>query len=75
MLLPTPGRPVKRIPLGSDLRIDLDAMLSAAPGAGLVFHCNPNNPTATLHSGRDTKEFIERINRSSPETIILIDEA
>ena len=69
------GHPVKKIPLDRHLRIDLDALLSAAGGAGLVFYCNPNNPTATLHSGRDTREFIDRVTRSSPETIILIDEA
>jgi histidinol-phosphate aminotransferase len=69
------GRPVKRIPLDGKHRIDLDAMLDASGGAGLVFFCNPNNPTATLHSGRDTREFIDRINRRAPEAIILIDEA
>lgn len=69
------GHPVKRIPLDGHLQIDLAAMLSASAGAGLVFFCNPNNPTATLHSGRDTREFIDRVTTSSSETTVLIDEA
>jgi len=69
------GREVKRIPLGPDLRLDLDAMIDACDGAGLVVYCNPNNPTATIHSGSSTRDFIERIHRRSPETTILVDEA
>jgi histidinol-phosphate aminotransferase len=69
------GREVKRIPLDADHRIDLDAMIDACDGAGLVVHCNPNNPTATVHSGSNTRDFIERVHRRSPDTMILVDEA
>ena len=69
------GRQVKRVPLDPDFRIDLDAMIDASDGAGLVIHCNPNNPTATVHSGSSTRDFIERVHRRSPETMILVDEA
>src|SRR5581483_7647747 len=41
------GNPVRGVKLNSEFKIDLDAMLAAAKGAGLVFYCNPNNPTAT----------------------------
>jgi histidinol-phosphate aminotransferase len=50
-------------------------MAAAAKGAGLVFFCNPNNPTATYVGARATREFIARVNRESPETTILVDEA
>jgi histidinol-phosphate aminotransferase len=50
-------------------------MISAAKGAGLVFFNNPNNPTATVHSATSVIEFVTRIHRQSPETMILIDEA
>ena len=63
--------PVDRKSLG----LDLDAMAVAAKGAGLVFLCNPNNPTATVHSRADVATFIETLNRTSPQTTILVDEA
>ncbi len=69
------GHPAKRIPLDGHLHIDLDAMLSASAGTGLVFFCNPNNPTATLHSGRDTRDFIDRVTASPSGPTVLIDEA
>src|SRR5206468_8956712 len=41
------GNPVRGVKLSSEFKIDLDPMLQASKGAGLVFYCNPNNPTAT----------------------------
>jgi len=67
--------PVKAIPVDAGLRIDLDAMVSAATGAGLVFICNPNNPTSTVHTLADVEQAVRTIKQRSPETGILIDEA
>ncbi len=67
--------PVRGVPLTGDLRIDLDAMAAAAPGAGLVFLCNPNNPTGTLHGAEAVRACIARITREAPGTVILVDEA
>jgi histidinol-phosphate aminotransferase len=69
------GREVRRVPLDGDYRSDLDAMIDASEGAGLVIHCNPNNPTATVHSAASTRDFIDRVHMRSPETMILVDEA
>ena len=69
------GRPVRAVALDSAFKIDLDKFADASKGAGLVFYCNPNNPTATYVGARATREFIERINRESPGTTILVDEA
>ncbi len=69
------GHPVRGVPLDSDFKIDLDKMAAAAKGAGLVFYCNPNNPTATYVGAKATREFLARVNRESPDTTILIDEA
>lgn len=69
------GVGVKRIPVDADGRLDLDRMAQAARYAGLVFLCNPNNPTSTVHSGRAVAEFVARVKRESPDTAILIDEA
>jgi histidinol-phosphate aminotransferase len=69
------GHPVRAVALDSDLKIDLDKFAAAAHGAGLVFYCNPNNPTATYVGAKATREFIAKVNRESPDTTILIDEA
>jgi histidinol-phosphate aminotransferase len=69
------GTPVRAIPLDRGLKLDLDAMVEAARGAGLVFINNPNNPTATLLSGDAMDGFIERVHSASPDALVLIDEA
>jgi histidinol-phosphate aminotransferase len=69
------NHPVNAPPVDSRLRIDLDATADAAQAAGLVYLCNPNNPTATVHGQSDVASFVERVMRASPETTILIDEA
>ncbi len=67
--------PIKKVPNASDLSLDLDKMAGAAIGAGLVFLCNPNNPTATVHGRRAIEDFVRFVERESPFTYILIDEA
>lgn len=67
--------PVRLVPVDASLGLDLGAMGAAARGAGLIYLCNPNNPTATVHTKADVAAFIEQVNRASPETTILVDEA
>jgi histidinol-phosphate aminotransferase len=50
-------------------------MVAVASGAGLVYVCNPNNPTATVKSARSIADFVTRVRRVAPNTIVLIDEA
>jgi len=69
------GNPVRGVKLNSEFKIDLDPMLAAAKGAGLVFYCNPNNPTATYVGAKATREFLTKLIAASPETTILVDEA
>ena len=69
------GAPVTALPVDSSYRIDLTAMAAAAIGAGLVYLCNPNNPTATLHPAAAIGEFVLEVTKKSPGTTILIDEA
>src|SRR5947199_8438452 len=69
------GNPVRGVKLNSEFRIDLDAYLAASKGAGLVFYCNPNNPTATYVGAKATRDFMQKLNASSPDTTILVDEA
>jgi histidinol-phosphate aminotransferase len=69
------GHPIKEIRVDGEFRLDLEPMIAAAPGAGLVFFNNPNNPTATVHGEKAVNDFVARIRKASPETVILIDEA
>jgi len=69
------GHPVRAVSLDKDFNPDLDRILDAARGAGLIFFCNPNNPVATYVGARAVRDFVARLNRVSPETVILIDEA
>jgi len=57
------------------LKTDLSALLPLVNGAGLVYICNPNNPTGTVNSAAEIKDFIAAVKKQSPTTAILIDEA
>jgi histidinol-phosphate aminotransferase len=69
------GHPVKEVLVDSAFKLDIEKMIAAASGAGLVFFNNPNNPTATVHGLTDVTDFVERVHKASPDTVILIDEA
>jgi histidinol-phosphate aminotransferase len=67
---------VKSAPVAEKtLKTDLAALLPHVKGAGLVYICNPNNPTATINSAQEIKDFIAEVKKTSPTTAILIDEA
>jgi len=69
------GAEVRRVPVDGNGRLDLGAMADAARGAGLVFVCNPNNPTSTVRSGDSIAEFVSAVHGASPDTVIHVDEA
>jgi histidinol-phosphate aminotransferase len=69
------GAATQELSLDSALSIDLDALADAAPGAGLVYFCNPNNPTGTVHGPEAVERFVRRVMREAPDTLIHIDEA
>ncbi len=68
------GSAVKAIPLDGNLMLDLDAMAEAAKGAGLVFFCNPNNPTGTVHGADAVGAFLDRVLAES-DAMVIVDEA
>lgn len=70
------GRPLVEVPVDTaTLQLDLDLVASKSRDAGLVFVCNPNNPTGLLHPGREMRAFVSRLRAQAPEATILIDEA
>ncbi|MBV8519821.1 MAG: aminotransferase class I/II-fold pyridoxal phosphate-dependent enzyme [Acidobacteria bacterium] len=63
---------VVKVPLDTAYAHDLDKMRDAARGAGLVYICNPNNPTGTITPKAAMRAFLDAV----PEpTIVLVDEA
>lgn len=71
----TLGLPLREVPLTTDLAMDLDGMVAQARGAGLVFFCNPNNPTGHVIGSRESDAFIRAVLAADPEVIVLVDEA
>ena len=65
------GAEVVKVPLTSSFAHDLPQMSAAAKG-GLVYVCNPNNPTASLTPKGAVRELITSAPR---DTMILVDEA
>ena len=62
-----------KVPLTADHRHDLPKMAAACgPKTGLVYVCNPNNPTGTVVGGDEMQEFFQRVPKT---TVILVDEA
>ncbi|MGH9492741.1 MAG: pyridoxal phosphate-dependent aminotransferase [Terriglobales bacterium] len=67
------GAEVERVPLAPSFAHDLDAMLAAAGSdAGLVYICNPNNPTASLTPRSDLETFLKKLPAG---VVVLMDEA
>jgi len=61
------------VPLGSDHRHDLDAMLAAiTPRTRVVFVCNPNNPTGTVVRRAELERFLDAV---PPHVLVALDEA
>jgi histidinol-phosphate aminotransferase len=66
------AEPVK-VPLTADFRHDLPKMAAMCnEKTGLVYVCNPNNPTGTIVSGDEVAAFAAKVPAS---TTILVDEA
>ncbi len=62
-----------KVPLTADFRHDLPKMAQACDQkTGLVYVCNPNNPTGTIVTGDELAAFVAKVSSSAT---ILVDEA
>ncbi len=59
------------VPLTADHRHDLTKMASFK-NAGIVYLCNPNNPTASITPKGEVRAFLKAV---PPTTVVLVDEA
>jgi len=67
------GAYVHRVPLNDRLEHDLNAMYQRITNrTGLIFLCNPNNPTGTLLEANAVRDFCESAAR---RTVVFSDEA
>lgn len=64
------GAEVVTVPLTPDHRHDLERM--RPDGAGLIYLCNPNNPTGSITPKAEVRELLARV---APSTLVLADEA
>jgi len=67
------GAGVTAVPLSATYAHKLDGMLAQTGNStGLIYICNPNNPTGTLTLRKDLETFLRQLPGTSP---IIIDEA
>jgi histidinol-phosphate aminotransferase len=66
------GAKIHRVPLTGDHAHDVKAMVTADPNAGVLYICNPNNPTGTLTSKQD---ILWALANKPKGSVLLIDEA
>src|SRR5213596_865728 len=65
------GAEVVKVPLTGTFSHDLPKMAAGAK-EGLIYVCNPNNPTASITPKNEVRDFITKTPR---QTMILVDEA
>jgi histidinol-phosphate aminotransferase len=66
------GAEVVKVPLTPTYAHDVERIAAAAKGAGLIYVCNPNNPTATITPKAAVRWLLENV----PETTtVVVDEA
>ncbi|MDQ6670432.1 MAG: histidinol-phosphate aminotransferase family protein [Chloroflexota bacterium] len=67
------GARVKKLPLDDDWDVPLEALLEAVrdPKLGVVWLCNPNNPTGRVLRA----DVLEAVLAAAPDAIVCVDEA
>ncbi len=63
---------IYKVPLKADYSHDVKAMVAADPKAGVIYICNPNNPTGTLTAKED---ILWALANKPAGSVLLVDEA
>ncbi len=66
------GAPATKVPLNGSWAHDTKAMLATGKQHGIVYICNPNNPTASITPKAAVREAIVK---TPPESVVIVDEA
>ena len=68
----TTRAPIRKVALTAAYAHDVRAMVAADPRAGVIYICNPNNPTGTLTSRAD---IVWALDNKPKGSVLLVDEA
>ena len=66
------GAKVHKVALAGDCAHDVKAMVAADPSAGVIYICNPNNPTGTI---TPREQILWALDHKPAGSILLVDEA
>ena len=66
------GAAIHKVALTSTYAHDVKAMVAADPSAGVIYICNPNNPTGTI---TPREEILWALEHKPAGSILLVDEA
>ena len=66
------GAPIHKVALTGEYAHDVKAMLAADPAPGVIYICNPNNPTGTV---TPREEILYALANKPAGSILLVDEA
>ncbi len=66
------GAPIHKVALTHDYAHDIKAMLAADPAPGVIYICNPNNPSGTI---TPREEILYALANKPAGSILLVDEA
>jgi histidinol-phosphate aminotransferase len=68
------GRPVIEVPLTAQWGYPVQELAASAQkaGGGMIYLCNPNNPTGSITANQDIEWLV---NHLPPDTVLFVDEA
>jgi len=66
------GAKINKVALTGDYAHDVKAMVAADPNAGVIYICNPNNPTGTI---TPREEILWALANKPAGSLLLVDEA